>query len=219
MPLPGSAERYSYYRTQCEPATVPTHATSQSTTSANIAAAPMWRVPSSEVKSSSRDPRASLEEMVARRHRRRVKLAARLHAEQAEHERRQELDLLVVTDWGMRAMLWVSRLMLLSSFAWMFADVALWLVKYCCLAFAAGLAARASHALCLGMLRLTASARLCPQRSRLSGTQETCAVCLEDFCESTTAVEEQVCGHLFHPHCIEPWKARQGTCPLCKQAL
>jgi hypothetical protein len=210
----GSAEWYSYYRTQYEPATVyvPTHAQ-------QIAAAPMWRVPSSEVKSSSRDPRASLEEMVARRHRRRVKLAARLHAEQAERERRQELDLLVVTDWGMRAMLWVSRLMLLSSFAWMFADVALWLVKYCCLAFAAGLAARASHALCLGMLRLTASARLCPQRSRLSGTQETCAVCLEDFCESTTAVEEQVCGHLFHPHCIEPWKARQGTCPLCKQAL
>ena len=164
----GSAERYSYYRTQDELATVPAHAQRQP-----LSAAPMWRVPSSEVKSSSRDPRVSLEEMVARRHRRRVKLVARLHAEQAGRERRQELDLLVVTDWGMRAILWVSRLILLSSFARMFADVALWLVKYCCLAFAAGLAARATHSLCLGMLRLTASARLCPQRSRLSGTQET----------------------------------------------
>lgn len=43
---------------------------------------------------------------------------------------------------------------------------------------------------------------------------QTCAVCTEDFVDGIE-VRELPCGHIFHPHCIDPWLLSfAATCPL-----
>ena len=42
-----------------------------------------------------------------------------------------------------------------------------------------------------------------------------CAICLST--EHGTESETLLCGHVFHVHCIEPWKEMKNTCPLCRR--
>ncbi len=45
----------------------------------------------------------------------------------------------------------------------------------------------------------------------------TCAICLNPVRETRQNIPIR-CGHLFHSHCIEDWKARgKQTCPVCRK--
>lgn len=52
-------------------------------------------------------------------------------------------------------------------------------------------------------------------------TQISCSICLEDYepeeLQDSGAIVQLSCGHRFHSDCINPWLARKGTCPLCRQ--
>lgn len=45
----------------------------------------------------------------------------------------------------------------------------------------------------------------------------TCAICLNEVRE-TRGNGPIRCGHLFHAHCLDSWKARgKHTCPVCRK--
>lgn len=45
----------------------------------------------------------------------------------------------------------------------------------------------------------------------------TCAICLSEVRE-TRGNRPIRCGHLFHSHCLDSWKARgKHTCPTCRK--
>lgn len=55
---------------------------------------------------------------------------------------------------------------------------------------------------------------------RLSHTQTTCAICLDDFMAGTSMVRELPCGHIFDPGCIDPFLTENSSlCPLCKKSV
>lgn len=55
---------------------------------------------------------------------------------------------------------------------------------------------------------------------RLSHTQTTCAICLEDFVAGSTTVRELPCGHVFDPGCIDTCLMENSSlCPLCKKSV
>ncbi|CAP93587.1 hypothetical protein NUH16_004376 [Penicillium rubens] len=55
---------------------------------------------------------------------------------------------------------------------------------------------------------------------RLSHTQTTCAICLDDFVVGSSTVRELPCGHIFDPECIDPFLTRNCClCPLCKKSV
>lgn len=43
---------------------------------------------------------------------------------------------------------------------------------------------------------------------------ETCSVCMINMSESNSRRLD--CGHTFHSRCLERWKIRSSTCPLCR---
>lgn len=48
-------------------------------------------------------------------------------------------------------------------------------------------------------------------------SSQTCAICLNPVRATRQNVPLR-CGHLFHQHCIEDWKARgKQTCPVCRK--
>ncbi len=48
-------------------------------------------------------------------------------------------------------------------------------------------------------------------------SQSTCTICLNPV-RVTRQNTPLRCGHLFHQHCIEDWKARgKQTCPVCRK--
>uniref|UniRef100_A0A7S4CRU0 RING-type domain-containing protein n=1 Tax=Eutreptiella gymnastica TaxID=73025 RepID=A0A7S4CRU0_9EUGL len=53
------------------------------------------------------------------------------------------------------------------------------------------------------------------QTDRDNADTKACAVCQEEFGLGDLATTLP-CAHLFHGRCIEPWLARNGTCPLCR---
>ncbi|KAL2841400.1 hypothetical protein BJY01DRAFT_249591 [Aspergillus pseudoustus] len=56
--------------------------------------------------------------------------------------------------------------------------------------------------------------------NRLSHSQTTCAICLEDFVPATSTVRELPCGHIYHPECIDVSLTRNSSlCPLCKKSV
>ncbi|KAI9367347.1 hypothetical protein BJX61DRAFT_312711 [Aspergillus egyptiacus] len=56
--------------------------------------------------------------------------------------------------------------------------------------------------------------------NRMSHSQPTCAICLDDFIPASTTVRELPCGHIYHPECIdEALTMNSSLCPLCKQSV
>ncbi|KAJ5170242.1 uncharacterized protein N7500_003025 [Penicillium coprophilum] len=55
---------------------------------------------------------------------------------------------------------------------------------------------------------------------RLSYTQTTCAICLDDFVVGSSTVRELPCGHIFDSACIDPFLTQNCClCPLCKKTV
>ncbi|KAJ5085992.1 hypothetical protein N7532_010763 [Penicillium argentinense] len=55
---------------------------------------------------------------------------------------------------------------------------------------------------------------------RMSHTQTTCAICLDDFVAGSTTVRELPCGHIFDPGCIDDYLTETSSlCPLCKKSV
>lgn len=66
----------------------------------------------------------------------------------------------------------------------------------------------------------TDSAATSTSQFRLSHTQTTCAICLDDFVAGTSTVRELPCGHIFDPECIDPFLTENSSlCPLCKKSV
>ncbi|KAL4891671.1 hypothetical protein BDV59DRAFT_203267 [Aspergillus ambiguus] len=55
---------------------------------------------------------------------------------------------------------------------------------------------------------------------RLSRSQTTCAICLDDFVPRASTVRELPCGHIYHVECIDLSLTRNSSlCPLCKKCV
>lgn len=55
---------------------------------------------------------------------------------------------------------------------------------------------------------------------RLSHTQTTCAICLDDFVVGQSMIRELPCGHVFDPACIDTFLTENSSlCPLCKKSV
>ncbi|CAG8181803.1 unnamed protein product [Penicillium salamii] len=55
---------------------------------------------------------------------------------------------------------------------------------------------------------------------RLSHTQTTCAICIDDFVAGSSIVRELPCGHIFDSECIDPFLTDNSClCPLCKTSV
>lgn len=55
---------------------------------------------------------------------------------------------------------------------------------------------------------------------RLSHTQTTCAICIDDFVAGSSVVRELPCGHIFDAECIDPFLTDNSClCPLCKKSV
>ncbi|KAK8806402.1 hypothetical protein WA588_002973, partial [Blastocystis sp. NMH] len=48
---------------------------------------------------------------------------------------------------------------------------------------------------------------------------DTCAVCLDPFVESSDLVKLNACNHVFHRSCIDEWILAHPLCPLCKRDI
>ena len=46
--------------------------------------------------------------------------------------------------------------------------------------------------------------------------KNTCSICLS-VVRKTRGTRALPCGHLFHTRCIERWKTRCSTCPMCRK--
>ncbi|KAL4884551.1 hypothetical protein BJY04DRAFT_10412 [Aspergillus karnatakaensis] len=56
--------------------------------------------------------------------------------------------------------------------------------------------------------------------NRLSRSQTTCAICLDDFVPASSVVRELPCGHIYHPGCIDVSLTQSSSlCPLCKKSV
>merc|ERR1712107_777546 len=51
-----------------------------------------------------------------------------------------------------------------------------------------------------------------------SAEGDECSVCLAEY-EDGDPIRELRCSHMFHTKCIDPWLARSGQCPICKQSV
>ncbi|KAI9040429.1 RING-H2 finger protein [Aspergillus affinis] len=59
-----------------------------------------------------------------------------------------------------------------------------------------------------------------PPRNRLSHSQTTCAICLDDFVPNVAIVRELPCGHIYHVECIDTsLEQNSSLCPLCKKSV
>ncbi|XP_051134025.1 NEP1-interacting protein 1-like [Andrographis paniculata] len=50
-----------------------------------------------------------------------------------------------------------------------------------------------------------------------SGSETSCAICLQDLKGGDCARLLPSCSHFFHLQCIDEWLTRQGTCPMCRK--
>ncbi|KAL4993833.1 hypothetical protein BDV10DRAFT_16398 [Aspergillus recurvatus] len=68
----------------------------------------------------------------------------------------------------------------------------------------------------------TVDSSLCYPRhtKRLSHSQTTCAICIDDFILASSTVRELPCGHIYHPECIDVFLTQTSSlCPLCKKSV
>ena len=55
---------------------------------------------------------------------------------------------------------------------------------------------------------------------RLSHSQTTCAICLDDYEPGLSIVRELPCGHIFDVDCIDTFLTQNSSlCPLCKKSV
>lgn len=55
---------------------------------------------------------------------------------------------------------------------------------------------------------------------RLSYSQTTCAICLDDYEPGLSIVREMPCGHIFDVDCIDTFLTQGSSlCPLCKKSV
>ncbi|CAE8597621.1 unnamed protein product [Polarella glacialis] len=57
-----------------------------------------------------------------------------------------------------------------------------------------------------------------PWSSKETKAAEECALCLENYAEGDCMVR-LCCLHMFHKACLDPWLAKNSTCPSCKSDL
>ncbi|KAK8935912.1 RING-H2 finger protein ATL45 [Platanthera zijinensis] len=50
------------------------------------------------------------------------------------------------------------------------------------------------------------------------GSEQECSVCLAELEEGEKVKVIPVCGHIFHPACIDRWFATSCSCPLCRRS-
>ncbi|CAL1409696.1 unnamed protein product [Linum trigynum] len=48
--------------------------------------------------------------------------------------------------------------------------------------------------------------------------ENTCAICLSDYCPKETLKTIPDCGHCFHAECIDEWLKLKGNCPICRNS-
>ena len=60
-----------------------------------------------------------------------------------------------------------------------------------------------------------------PEDSGLTArpTQDSCAICLEEFNDGETIKKMPDCGHIFHGDCITNWLKMHNNCPYCRLRL
>lgn len=59
-----------------------------------------------------------------------------------------------------------------------------------------------------------------PKLKRLSHSQTTCAICLDDFIPHVSTIRELTCGHIFHVECIDASLSLNSClCPMCKKSV
>ncbi|CAI0414604.1 unnamed protein product [Linum tenue] len=46
-----------------------------------------------------------------------------------------------------------------------------------------------------------------------------CSICLEELKNGEECSSLDVCGHLYHKECFEPWLAQNHDCPLCRASV
>ena len=59
---------------------------------------------------------------------------------------------------------------------------------------------------------------LLKKRSDLFKTLEQCSICYQPMLKGINTCLLP-CGHCFHLPCIQKWRKRVNTCPLCRQSL
>ncbi len=52
----------------------------------------------------------------------------------------------------------------------------------------------------------------------LSGNLNACSICL-DVMEESEDLFTASCLHVFHRECLDPWKRKEGTCPICRTRI
>ena len=52
----------------------------------------------------------------------------------------------------------------------------------------------------------------------LHSSDDTCSICL-CIVRKTRGTRSLPCGHLFHRRCIEQWKIKCTTCPMCRESF
>ncbi|KAL2001685.1 hypothetical protein VTN02DRAFT_1406 [Thermoascus thermophilus] len=66
----------------------------------------------------------------------------------------------------------------------------------------------------------SSSAKETNQGKRLTFSQTTCAICLDDFVPGSSTVRELPCAHIFHPECIDNFLLQNSSlCPVCKKSV
>lgn len=66
----------------------------------------------------------------------------------------------------------------------------------------------------------TSQADTTKDQFRLSRSQTTCAICLDDFVAGFSMVRELPCGHIFDQGCIDQFLTENSSlCPLCKKSV
>jgi RING-finger-containing ubiquitin ligase len=50
-------------------------------------------------------------------------------------------------------------------------------------------------------------------------SQESCAICLDDFKEGEDLQQISECGHIFHLNCLTKWIQAHKNCPYCRLKL
>ena len=46
-----------------------------------------------------------------------------------------------------------------------------------------------------------------------------CPICLGELAEGDKVKALPVCGHGFHPECVDAWLRARASCPLCRASL